>query len=201
VRIGAGSVVREYVTIHRATQPEAWTEIGGECLIMAMSHIAHDCRLGDGVIVINYAGITGHCQIGDRATIGGLTGMVPFTRIGTYAYVGGCAKVVLDVPPYLLVDGAPATVRGVNVVGLRRGGVPAADRRALQDAYRVLYRSGMTPRHAAERLRDDAPASGPVRHLLEFILSGRRGVCGAPGSDDAALAAGEASGADGESLA
>jgi UDP-N-acetylglucosamine acyltransferase len=202
VRIGAGTVVREYVTIHRATQPEAWTEIGSDCLIMAMSHIAHDCRLGDGVIVINYAGITGHCQIGERATIGGLTGVVPFTRVGAYAYVGGCSKVVLDVPPYLLVDGAPATVRGVNVVGLRRAGIPATDRRALQDAYRVLYRSGMSPRPAAERLREDGAASAPVRHLVEFILSGRRGVCGAPQGDTGAVAAGEAMGpGDGEYLA
>ena len=202
VRIGAGTVVREYVTIHRATQPEAWTEIGCDCLIMAMSHIAHDCRLGDSVIVINYAGITGHCQIGEHATIGGLTGMVPFTRVGAYAYVGGCSKVVLDVPPYLLVDGVPATVRGVNVVGLRRAGIPAADRRALQDAFRVLYRSGMSPRAAAERLREAGTASAPVRDLVEFILSGRRGVCGAPRGDTGAVAAGEGMGeGDGEYLA
>lgn len=202
VRIGAGAVVREYVTIHRATQPDAWTEIGDDCLLMAMSHIAHDCRLGDGVIVINYAGITGHCQIGERATIGGLTGIVPFTRVGAYAYIGGCSKVVLDVPPYMLVDGAPATVHGVNVVGLRRAGIPAADRRALQDAYRALYRSGMSPRHAAERLREDGAASAPVRHLIEFILSGRRGVCGPPGGDAGPVAAGEAMGqGDGEYLA
>jgi len=202
VRIGPGAVVREYVTIHRATQPEAWTEVGQDCLIMAMSHIAHDCRLGAGVIVINYAGITGHCQIGEHATIGGLTGIVPFTRVGAYAYVGGCSKVVLDVPPYLLVDGAPATVHGVNVVGLRRAGMPAGDRRALQDAYRALYRSGVSPRHAAERLREDAPGSAPVRHLIEFILSGRRGVCGPPRSDAGPVAAGEATGqGDGEYLA
>lgn len=194
VRIGADTVVREYATIHRATQPDAWTEIGGHCLIMAMSHIAHDCRLGDGVVVINYAGITGHCQIGEHATIGGLTGLVPFTRVGAYAYVGGCSKVVLDVPPYLLVDGAPATVHGVNVVGLRRAGVPPAERRALQDAYRALYRSGMSPRLAAERLREDGVASAAVRHLVDFILSGTRGVCGPSGGDAGPVTAGEAMG-------
>ncbi len=110
------------------------------------------------MIVINYAGITGHCQIGDRATVGGLTGMVPFTRIGTCAYVGGMAKVNADVPPYMLVEGQPATVRAVNVIGLRRAGMPPAERRALQDAYRLLYRSGLAATRAVERIRDE------VRH-------------------------------------
>jgi len=110
VRVGAGTVLREHVTVHRATAAEGWTEIGRDCLLMGLCHVAHDCRLGDAVIVINYAGITGHCQIGDRATIGGLTGMVPFTRIGTCAYVGGMAKVNADVPPYMIVDGQPVNV-------------------------------------------------------------------------------------------
>src|SRR5262245_24791724 len=129
VRIGPRTVLREYVTVHRASTPGAWTTIGADCLLMAMCHVAHDCRLGDGVIVINYAGITGHCVIDARATIGGHVGMVPFTRIGTHAYVGGFAKVVADVPPFVLVDGMPATARGVNVIGLRRAGVPAEGRR------------------------------------------------------------------------
>src|SRR5207247_785184 len=120
VRIGAGTVIREYVTIHRATRADGWTDVGAGCLVMTMSHIAHDCKVGDGAIIINYAGITGHCEIGERATIGGLTGVVPFTRIGAYAYVGGASTVNADVPPYILVDGSPAVVGGANVVGLRR---------------------------------------------------------------------------------
>lgn len=180
VRIGAGTVIREYVTIHRATKAEGWTEIGGGCLLLAMCHVAHDCRLGDGVIVINYAGITGHCEIGERATIGGLTGIVPFTRVGAYAYIGGCGKVTADVPPYMLADGLPATVRGVNVVGLRRAGIPTAERRALQDAYRILYRSGLSPRGALERIRRELPAMEPIERLVEFIATSRRGICGPP---------------------
>lgn len=197
VRIGAGTVIREYVTIHRATEPEGWTEIGADCLLLAMSHIAHDCRLGDGVIVINYAGITGHCEIGERATIGGLTGVVPFTRVGAYAYIGGCGKVTADVPPYMLVDGLPATVRGVNVVGLRRAGMSAADRRALQDAYRLLYRSGLSPRGALERIRRELPASEPIVRLVDFIAASRRGICGPPRGEPAA-GAGVASDVEGE---
>ena len=181
VRIGAGAVLREHVTVHRATTPEGWTDIGRDTLVMGLAHVAHDCRLGDGVIVINYAGLTGHCQVGDRATIGGLTGFVPFTRIGTAAYVGGMAKVNADVPPYMLVDGQPATVRSVNVIGLRRAGMAAAERRALQDAYRLLYRSGMAPKRAVERIEAELPRCAPLVELVDFIAGAtRHGICGAP---------------------
>ena len=181
VRIGAGTVLREYVTIHRATTPEAWTTVGRDGLIMGLSHVAHDSRLGDGVIVINYAGITGHCQIGDRATVGGMVGMVPFTRIGVGAYIGGMAKLNADVPPYMIVDGQPATARGVNVIGLRRAGMAAAERRILQDAYRLLYRSGLTPRRAVERMREELPVCPPLVTLLEFIAGAtRHGICKGP---------------------
>lgn len=186
VRIGAGTVIREYVTIHRATQAEGWTEIGAGCLLLAMCHVAHDCRLGEGVIVINYAGITGHCAIGERATIGGLTGLAPFTRVGAYAYIGGCAKVIADVPPYMLADGVPATTRGVNIIGLRRAGMPAAERRALQDAYRILYRSGLSPRGALERIRRELPPIEPIARLVDFVATSRRGICGAPRGGSAA---------------
>ncbi len=179
VRIGAGTVLREYVTIHRATRADGWTDVGEGCLIMAMSHIAHDCKVGQGAIIINYAGITGHCEIGERATIGGLTGMVPFTRIGAYAYVGGVSKVTADVPPYMLVDGIPAVAHGINVVGLRRAGMPAPERRVLQDAYRLLYRSGLTPQRALERIRSELPTLPPVVRLVEFVAAARHGVCGA----------------------
>lgn len=180
VRVAAGTVVREHVTIHRATHSDGWTEIGPGCLLMAGSHVAHDCRLGAGVIVINYAGITGHCEVGDRATVGGLAGLHPFTRVGAYAYIGGLAKVVSDVPPYMLVDGIPATARGVNVVGLRRAGIAPGDRRALQHAYRLLYRSGLGPARALERIRDEVPPSDHREALLAFVAASRRGICGPP---------------------
>ena len=181
VRVGAGTVIREYVTIHRATKPEGWTEVGEECLLMAMSHVAHDCRLGDGVIAINYAGITGHCEIGDRATIGGLVGMVPFTRVGTFAYIGGCSKVNKDVPPFMLAEGNLATVRGVNVVGLRRAGIGPAERRALREAHRLLYRSGLRPAAALERLRHELEPTRQIKELIAFVETARRGILGPPG--------------------
>ena len=181
VRIGAESVIREYVTIHRSARPESWTEIGPQCLIMALSHIAHDCRVGKGVIVINYAGLTGYCEIGDYATIGGQTGFAPFTRVGIYAYIGGCSRISADVPPYMLALGWPCAVRSVNVIGLRRAGIPPGDRRALQDAHRLLYRSGLTPRGALERIRRELPSNPLVDTLVEFVVSARRGICGPPG--------------------
>jgi UDP-N-acetylglucosamine acyltransferase len=181
VRIGSGTVLREYVTIHRATTPEGWTEVGRDCLIMGLAHVAHDGRVGDGVIVINYAGITGHCHIGDGATVGGMVGMVPFTRIGAGAYVGGMAKLTADVPPYMLVEGQPAVARAVNVIGLRRAGMVAAERRVLQDAYRLLYRSGLTPPRAVERMREELPACPPLLTLLDFIAGAtRHGICKGP---------------------
>lgn len=182
VRIGAGTVIREYVTIHRATHAETWTEIGADCLIMGMAHVAHDCRVGDHVTLINYAGITGHCEIGDRATIGGLSGLHPFTRVGTFAYIGGCAKVTQDCPPFMIADGNPASVRGVNVIGLRRAGVGAAERRALRDAHRVLYRLGLTPAAALERLRREATPTVQVKELIGFLETTKRGTLGPPGS-------------------
>ena len=178
VRVGAGTVIREHVTIHRATTPDGWTEIGRHCLLMATSHVAHDCRLADDVIVINCAGIGGHCVIGERATVGGLTGVVPFTRIGAHAYLGACGKLTADLPPFMLADGLPATVRGVNVVGLRRAALPAETRRAIQDAYALLYRSGLSPQSARERIRREVPPGAHITMLIEFIEASRRGICG-----------------------
>jgi UDP-N-acetylglucosamine acyltransferase len=190
VRIGPRTVLREHVTVHRATAPDGWTEIGADCLLMSSSHVAHDCRLGDGVILINYAGISGHCQIDDRATIGGLTGLHPFTRVGEHAYVGGVAKVVSDVPPYVLADGTPATARSINVIGLRRAAMVPAERRALQDAFRILYRSGHTPAAALARLRDELGHSPAVAKMIAFVAASKRGICHAPRRGDLAEAAG-----------
>ena len=182
VRVGAGTVIREYATIHRATHAETWTEIGAECLIMGSAHVAHDCRVGDHVIMINFAGLTGHCEVGDRATIGGLTGIAPFTRIGTFAYIGGLAKVTRDCPPFMIADGQPATVRGVNVIGLRRAGVGPAERRALRDAHRVLYRLGLTPAAGLDQLRREAPPLPQIKELIGFLETAKRGTLGPPGS-------------------
>ncbi|MGH7316558.1 MAG: acyl-ACP--UDP-N-acetylglucosamine O-acyltransferase, partial [Candidatus Rokuibacteriota bacterium] len=152
------------------------TTVGRHCVVMASSHIAHDCVLGDHIIVINCAGLTGHVTVEDHATIGGLTGIHPFSRIGTYAYVGGCSKVTQDVPPFVIVDGAPAVARSVNVVGMRRGGIDADSRRHVQAAFRLLYRSGMAPGSAAKRVRAELGDHPLVARLVEFVEASKRGV-------------------------
>ncbi len=178
VLIDDDTVIREHVTIHRATREDGWTRIGSESLIMASSHIAHDCTIGDHAIIINYAGITGHVSVGNYATVGGLTGIAPFTRVGAYAYIGGCSRVTQDVPPYVIVAGVPALAQGVNVVGLRRAGIGPEVRRVIRQAFRILYRSGLSPRSAADRIRAEISPSPFTDHLIDFIESSKRGICG-----------------------
>jgi UDP-N-acetylglucosamine acyltransferase len=198
VRIGPETTLREYVTVHRAAREGSWTTIGRRCLLMTMSHVAHDSRLGDEVVLINYAGITGHCEIGDGATIGGLTGLVPFTRVGAYAYVGGLSKVTADVPPYVIVEGSPATARAVNVIGLRRAGIGAEDRRRLRAAFRILYRSGLAPASALARIRAELPGTELTLRFIEFIEGSRRGICGPQESPERSAPVPEAAGIDDE---
>jgi len=176
VRIGDDTVIREHVTIHRATREDHDTRVGDHCLLMASSHVAHDCVVGNHVVIINYAGLTGHVVVGDRATVGGLTGIHPFARIGAYAYIGGCAKILQDVPPFVVVDGAPATARAVNVVGMRRGGIDPASRRAVQSAFRVLYRSGLTPATALRRIKEELGGHPLVAELIAFIEASKLGI-------------------------
>jgi UDP-N-acetylglucosamine acyltransferase len=176
VRIGEDTVIREHVTIHRATHPHGDTRIGDHCLIMASSHVAHDCVIGDHVIMINYAALTGHVIVEDRATVGGLTGVHPFARIGAYAYIGGCSKIVQDVPPFIMVDGAPATARAVNLIGMRRGGIDQSGRRAIKTAFRILYRAGLAPSSAAARIKSELGDHPLVGQLLSFIEASRLGI-------------------------
>jgi UDP-N-acetylglucosamine acyltransferase len=180
VSVGDDTVIREHVTVHRATQEGHDTRIGSRCLVMVSSHVAHDCILGDEVIIINYAGLAGHVTVGDRATIGGLAGIHPFTRIGVYAYVGGHAKVTQDVPPFVMADGVPATARAVNVIGMRRGGVDGEGRRQVRAAFRILYRSGLAPGAAAARVKAELGGHPLVSRLVEFIEGSERGIV--PGS-------------------
>ena len=177
VRIGEGTVIREYATIHRASTPDGFTVLGKECYLMAQGHIAHDCQIGDNVIMTGYTALTGFVQVGDRAVISGLTGIHQFVRIGTLAMVSGCSRIAQDVPPYFLVEGNPAEVRAVNIVGLRRAGVTADVRLNIQRAYKILYRSGRAPRPALEQIRSEIEPSPEIERLCEFIASSKRGIC------------------------
>jgi UDP-N-acetylglucosamine acyltransferase len=176
VRIGDDTVVREYATIHHATRENADTVIGRRCLLMANVHVAHDCAIGDDVVMVNGSALTGHGVVEDRATIGGMAALHPFGRIGTLAYIGGMAKVNQDVPPFVIADGWPAVARAVNVIGMRRAGLDATARRQAQEAFRILYRSGLSPGAAVERLRAEMGGLPHAARMAEFVAASRLGI-------------------------
>ena len=179
VRIGAGTVIREYATIHRASQEGHETLVGAHCLLMATCHVAHDCVVGDHVIMINGAALTGHVTVEDHATVGGLSGVHPFTRVGAFAYIGGCTKVTQDVPPYVIVDGVPAVARAANVIGMRRAGIDAEGRRQAREAFRILFRSGLATAAGVARLREELGDGAVARRIVTFIEGSKRGIVGA----------------------
>lgn len=169
VVIGDGNIIREYVTIHRASDPEGMTFIGNGNLIMGYTHVAHNCRLGNQVIIANSAGLAGHVEIEDQAVLGGMCGVHQFVRIGRLGMVGGMAKVIKDVPPFTMVDGQPAWVRGLNLRGLKRRGVNREARMALQRCHRLLYRSGLNLSEAIEAIRRCVAPGPEVEHLLGWL--------------------------------
>ncbi len=173
--IGDGTTIREYVTVSSATADGDVTRVGARCLLMACCHVAHDCVLGDDVIIANCAGLSGHVVVEDQAVIGGLAGIHQFVRIGTVAMIGGLAKITQDVPPYMLADGHPATVPTINRVGLERRGFSPATIEQLKRAHRLIYREGLNVHQALERIR--AELSGPeIARLVEFIEQSKRGI-------------------------
>jgi UDP-N-acetylglucosamine acyltransferase len=176
VRIGDGTTIREYVTINSSTGEGSATVVGRDCLLMAYCHVAHNCTLGDEVVMANVASLAGHITIGDMAILSGLAGVHQFVRIGTMSMTGGASKVNQDVPPYALSDGNPCRVRGVNVVGLRRRGVPRETREALHHAFKVLFFDGHAMNRAIEILEAEGPHAPEVEHLIEFCRTSERGI-------------------------
>ena len=179
--IGDRNKVREYVTINPGTDGGGGkTVIGSDCLLMAYAHVAHDCHIGDHVIIANSAALAGHITVEHQAIIGGLVGIHQFVRVGTLSIIGGCSRVPQDVPPYATCVGYPATVFGINREGLRRAGVSEEARRRLHHAFRVLFESQLSMRHALEQVAKDADHSPELQHLIEFIRQSKRGVLRAP---------------------
>lgn len=176
LEIGDGNVFREFVTVNRATAAGAATTIGSRGNFLAYSHIAHDCRVGDAVIFSNNGTLAGHVEVGDHAIIGGLTAIHQFCRIGRHAITGGCSKIVQDVPPFMMADGNPAAVRGVNNEGMKRHGFSDETMRQLKEAFRILYRSKLNVKQAIERMRESLSASPEIDELLEFLASTQRGI-------------------------
>jgi UDP-N-acetylglucosamine acyltransferase len=168
VRIGDNNVLREYVTIHRGTGAQTETVIGDQNLLLAYVHIAHNCRIGNRVIMSNGAQLAGHVAVGDGANIGGMTGVHQFVRIGRMAMVGGMSRVVKDIPPFVLVEGNPTVVYGLNTVGLKRHNISAESLAELKEAYRILYRSNLNLTTALERLRESV-RTDEGHELIAFL--------------------------------
>jgi UDP-N-acetylglucosamine acyltransferase len=174
--IGARTVVREYVSIHRATGEAQVTSVGSDCLLLAYVHIAHNCTIGDFVTMSNLAQLAGHCTVDDYAVIGGMAGVHQFVRVGRHAFVGGYTKVVRDVPPYFLIEGNPAEVYGLNSVGLRRHGFDPEALHELKEAYKTIYRSDRNLSQAIASLRETV-ATDEGRALLAFLeADSNRGI-------------------------
>ena len=175
-RVGSNNTFREYVTIHSATADGDATVIGSHNNLLAYTHVAHDCRLGDHIIMSNVGTLAGHVTVEDRAIVGGLAAVHQFCRIGTMSIIGGCSKVVQDVPPYMMVDGNPAATRTLNKEGLKRNGLDEDTQKSMRQAYRILFRSEQTFTNAVKQVRADVATSPELEHLLAFIESSERGI-------------------------
>jgi len=172
VTIGNSNTLREYVTVHRASKARAVTRLGDRNYLMTHVHLAHDCQLGNQVIIAPSTGLGGHVHVADRAFISGGVMVHQFVHIGTLAMIGGNAKITQDVLPYMITDGVPGTVRGLNLVGLRRAGVTRSDIQILKKAYQLIHRSAQPQQAILDDLRGiDSPYA---LHLAEFIANSSR---------------------------
>ena len=175
--IGDNNIFREYVTINRGTEGGGGeTRIGNNNLIMAYCHVAHDCQLSNNIIMSNAANLAGHVFVEDYVVIGGLAGVHQFVRIGKMAMVGAHTKVVKDIPPYVTVDGHPARVAGINIVGLRRNGLLPEVRDEIKRAYKILYRTDLSVSAAIEKMDQDLQTSPEIEHFLSFLRNATRGI-------------------------
>jgi len=176
LEVGDSTELREYVTANLATEPGATTRIGSHCLLMAYSHVAHDCSLGDRVIIANAVQMAGYVTIEDWAIVGGGTLIHQFTRIGRHAMGGGGSRITQDVAPFVRVAGSPPRLAGLNKVGLERRDFPPATLQALDRAYRILFREGLAVGDAVAKIRAELPGDAEVEHFARFAETSVRGL-------------------------
>lgn len=177
LEIGDDNVFREGANIHRGTtKDQGRTVIGSHCLFMPYVHIAHDCVVGDHVILANYAALSGHVRVGDYANFGGYAGVAQFRSVGAHTHIAAMSLVIKDVPEYLTVAGNPASAAGVNVEGLRRRGFSREQMARIRDAYRIVYRSGLTVEEACGRLQPLAADAPELQPFLDQVRDSRWGI-------------------------
>jgi UDP-N-acetylglucosamine acyltransferase len=176
LEIGDENTFREFCTVNRSTKADGKTRIGNRGNFLAYSHIGHDCTVGNSVVFSNNGTLAGHVEVGDHAVMGGLTAVHQFCRIGRFAITGGCSKIVQDVPPFLIADGNPAEIRGVNLIGLERAGFTSESVKAIKEAFRLIYRSKLNTRQAIEAVRNQIEAREEITQLIEFVEKSARGI-------------------------
>jgi len=174
--IGDHNTFREHVTVHSATNEGNATVIGSHNNLLSYAHVAHDCRLGNQIVMSNVGTLAGHVVVEDHAVVGGLAAVHQFCRIGRMSIIGGCSKVVQDVPPFMMADGNPASTRTVNKVGMERNGVSDEAQAAMRQAFRILFREGLTIGNALTRIEAENSSLPEIQHLIEFVRSSERGI-------------------------
>ncbi|MDD5505013.1 MAG: acyl-ACP--UDP-N-acetylglucosamine O-acyltransferase [Candidatus Omnitrophica bacterium] len=174
--IGDNNIIREYATINRGTVENSRTLVGNNCLLMAYSHVAHDCAIGDNVIIANCGTLAGHVRLDNGAMIGGLAAAHQFTRVGTMAIVGGCSKVVQDIVPYAMADGHPAKVYTVNTLGLKRAGFDSGSISSLKQAFKIIFSLGLNTKNALSKIEKQLAPTKEITVLLDFIKGSKRGI-------------------------
>ena len=178
VVIGDGNVFREFVTVNRASNEEGVTVLGNNNFLMAYTHVAHNCVLGNNVVMANAANLAGYVILEDYAFVGGVTPVHQFVRIGRHSIIGGGCRVPQDVPPFINAAGNPLRAYGLNSVGLRRSGFSAETELILKRAYRILYRSGFNTKRALAKIESDLEQTVEIRQLVEFVRGSTRGIIG-----------------------
>lgn len=177
LRIGDRNKIREYVTINPGTKEGTETVIGDDNLLMAYCHVAHDCMIKSHTVLANAATLAGHVVVEDRAIIGGMSAVHQFVRIGKLALIGGCSKVVQDVPPFMIADGHPARVYGLNTVGLDRAGFAKNEKALVRKAFKIIFKSGLTLKNAISELERQGLTSPSITTLIDFLKKSDRGIC------------------------
>ncbi len=177
--VGDRTVIREFCTLNRGTRHgQLQTRVGSDCMLMAYVHVAHDCCLGNSVIMANSVNLAGHVTIGDWATIGGATAIHQFVKIGIHTFVGGMSRVSQDIPPYIRAAKEPLSYFGPNSIGLRRRGFVSSQLQAIKGAYNLLYRSGLNVKQGVEAIKEKLEITPEVQEILDFIDSSKRGLIG-----------------------
>ena len=176
LQIGDRTLIREYATLNRATTEGGTTRVGDDCFLMAYAHVAHDCVVGNNVILSNAVNMAGHVTIGDHATVSGITGIHQFVQVGAYSFIGGASRVPKDVPPYVMAVGNPIMLNGLNTVGLQRKGFSEDVRQELKRAYKIFFRSQYNISQALEHARTELKQLPEIKLFCDFIARSERGV-------------------------